>query len=112
MIYEICNINKFAKSLGKIVAKDIGFSTKELKSYIKVSNIKNIIIQHSNGMSNGKLTIDEKNTKRVYNEILNWLVGSELAKLASENVLDCYWDDKKNTMMFSYSKEQNDGEKI
>lgn len=102
-MYKICKINKFAKNLGIIVAQDIGFSTKKLKSYIKVSNIKNIIMKHSNGISNGKFIIDEKNAKKAYNEIFDWLIGCDLATLASQNVLECYWDDDKNTMVFNYN---------
>lgn len=111
MIYEINNINKFAKSLGKIVAKDIGFSQEELKKYIKVSNIKNLILQYCNGRRRGKLTIDENNTSRVCQEIFSWLIGADLARMAAEDILDCYWDDKQNQMVFKY-KEQQDGKKV
>jgi hypothetical protein len=111
-MYEIRDINKFAKSLGKIAAKDIGFSTKELKSYIKVSHIKNLIIENCKSLDNGKLMINEKITYRIYNEIVNWLVGSELARMAAENILECHWDNEKNTMMFNYNKEHKDGKKI
>lgn len=111
MIYEIQNLNKFAKSLGKMVAKDIGFSQKELKQYINVSNIKNLIIQYCNGKIKGKLTIDEENTSRVCSEIFDWLIGADLARLAAEDVLDCYWDDKTNQMIFKH-KEQDNGKKV
>lgn len=111
MIYEIQNINKFAKSLGKMVAKDIGFSQAELKKYIKVSNIKNLIIQYCNGRNKDKLTIDEENTSRVCNEIFDWLVGADLARLAAEDILDCYWDDSMNQMVFKY-KENKNGKKV
>ena len=111
MKYEIKDLNKFAKNLGRMVAKDSGFSHKQLKSYITVSNIKNLIIQYCNGRKYGKLLIDEEHTSKVCSEIFDWLVGVDLAKLAAEDVLDCYWDDSMNEMVFKY-KENKNGKKV
>lgn len=110
-MYEIKHLNKFAKSLGKMVAKDMGFSHKELKSYITVSNIKNLIKQHCHVNKRGQLLIDEDQASIVCNEIFDWLLGVDLAKLAAEDELDCYWDDKINQMVFKY-KEKKNGKKV
>jgi hypothetical protein len=99
MIYEITSLNGFAKSLGKQVARDGGFSSKELKSYINVKNIKNIITQYAS-KKRGKFYIDEERTHKVCEEIFDWLTGVNLAKLAAQDYLECYWDDKNNTMVF------------
>lgn len=110
-MYEIKNITKFAKSLGKMVAKDIGFSIKELKSYIRVANIRNLIKQHCYIDKDGQLLIDEDQTSQVCSEIFDWLIGVDLAKLAAEDELECYWDDKINKMVFKY-KEKKNGKKV
>ena len=41
--FQIKNLTAFAKSVGKEVAKDGGFTITELKEYITVTNIKSII---------------------------------------------------------------------
>jgi hypothetical protein len=111
MIYEVKNLNHFAKNLGKMVAKDAGFTQKQLKKYIKVANIKHIIYQHCNGRKHGNLLIDEENTSIVCSEIFNWLLGVDLAAMAANDILDCYWDDNLNEMVFKY-KDKNNGKKV
>jgi hypothetical protein len=110
-MYQIKHINKFAKSLGKMVAKDAGFSQKELQSYISVTNIKNLIKEHCVADKKGNLFIDEDQTSEVCNEIFGWLAGVDLAKLAAEDELDCYWDNKSNEMVFK-KKEKKNGKKV
>lgn len=110
-MYEIKYLNKFAKSLGKMVAKDIGFSHTQLKNYITVGNIKNLIKQYCNTDKYGQLLIDEEQTSQVCSEIFDWLIGVDLAKMAAADELDCYWDDKMNQMVFKY-KEKNNGKKV
>lgn len=100
MIYKVKNLNKFAISLGKIAAKNSGFTHEELKSYIKISNIKNMILQYGNRLDDGSITIDEEATNIIYAEIFDWLVGVDLATLAANDIIDCYWDNEKNDMIF------------
>ena len=99
MIYEIKSLNSFSKSLGKQVAKQSGFSKNELINYITVKNIKQMVRLHASKQK-GKMYIDEKRTLKICGEIFDWLVGVDLAKLAAQDKLECYWDDKKNTMVF------------
>jgi len=99
MIYEIKSLNGFSKSLGRQVALEGGFSPKELKQYISVNNIKQMVKAHAKKKS-GKLYIDEKQTHKICEEIFDWLTGVNLAKLAAEDYLECYWDNKENTMVF------------
>ena len=42
-MYEIENLNQFAKMIGLEVAKDAGFKKSDLKKYISVKNIKGIV---------------------------------------------------------------------
>ena len=48
MIYEIRNLSAFSRSIGKQVAREGGFTIKELKEYISVTNIKNIVKKYAN----------------------------------------------------------------
>lgn len=107
MIYEIRNLSAFSRSIGKQVAREGGFTVRELKTYISVKNIKNIVRKYAN-YKNEAFYIDEERTHLVCEEIFDWLTGVNLAKLASEDYLDCWWDSEKNTMIFKkkYSDEE------
>jgi len=99
MYHEIKSLNKFAKSLGKEVAKDGGFSLQELKQYISVGNIKNMVKTHAMRRYD-KFYINEDQTDQICEEIFDWLTGVSLAKLAAEDYLDCWWDQKQDCMVF------------
>ena len=107
MIYEIKSLNGMAKGLGKQVAKDNGFSKKELHSFIRVSNIVGIIKQYCN-IKNKKFYIDDRNVQKAYEDIHQWLVGVDLAKHAANDTIDCYWDDKRDCMVFKNKEEKKD----
>jgi len=102
MRYKIKNINAFCKSLGKNVAKEAGFTKKQLKKYIKVSNIKNMVKYYATVDSDGTFSIDDRRTAAICDEVLGWLVGVELASAAADGHLDCYWDDETESMVFSH----------
>lgn len=104
MIYEIKSLNGMAKGLGKQVAKDNGFSKKELHSYINVSNIVGIIKQYCRTKGK-KFYIDDGDIEKAYAEVHQWLVGVDLARLAANDTIDCYWDNEKDCMKFKGKKE-------
>ncbi len=97
--YRFKNINKFSKNIAKLVARQGGYSYKELKSFINVGNVINIVKEYAHVEDDSfTLTVDE--TNMICEEIFDWLVGVELAKLAADDVVDCYWDDKDEQMIF------------
>ena len=104
-MYVIKNINSLAKILGKTVAKDADFSYLELKKYISVGNIKNIIKKHIEKDKNGNNSISNRGINDSMIEIFDWLVGRDLAALAAEDKVDCFWDDNKNEMIFKGKSE-------
>ena len=107
-MYEIENLNQFAKMVGLEVAKDIGFKRSDLKDYISVKNIKGIVKQHaSKKVPSGKLFLTKRQAEKVCNDVFEWLAGFELAKQAADGKLDCWWDDEKNRMVFE-AREQDD----
>jgi|TARA_B100001559_G_scaffold225393_1_gene189367 hypothetical protein len=98
-MFEITQLGPMAKKLGKAIAKDGNFTVEELKEYIKVSNIKQIIKEFSM-IRDGKLYIDEDGMEQAAEQVYNWLIGVDLAKLAGEDLVDCYWDSEQNCMTF------------
>ena len=98
-MYKINSINNVAKTLGKTVAKDADYTYDELKKYISVGNIKNILSDYAIKKDN-ELYINSEGINNVMSDILDWLTGRELAYLAAQDKLDCYWDDTTNEMVF------------
>ena len=104
-MYKIRSMNALAKVLGKTVAKDSDFTFKQLRSYISVGNIKNIIKDYAEVSEDGQYQINQEGIDCVMTEIFDWLVGRDLAALAAEDKVDCFWDDEKNEMVFKGKPE-------
>ena len=97
--HKFKNKRKFSFKIGKFVARSAGYTIKELKSFINVGNIEGMVRHHAE-MEGDSFTLSEKQAEKICDEILDWLVGVELAKIAAEDRLDCYWDDERNEMVF------------
>ena len=99
-MYKIKNLNKFAKTLGITVAKDADFSYNELRKYISVGNIKNIVRHYAKRDTDGGASISNEGIASCMSDIFDWIIGRDLATMAANDKLDCYWDDEKNEMVF------------
>lgn len=98
--YYITEPTKFAKHIGKLVAKESGFEMAELKKLISVRQIKNYIKEV--GTKEGKTyTISHNELDEACLRIHEHLIGFDLTKAAAEGMLDMYWDDTQATMLFA-----------
>ena len=92
-------LNRCAKMIAKSVARLSGFSSRELRENIKVSQVKDIILQYSGDSTGIKdedhILLDEESLDEICDDILNWLVGVKLCKMCGDDKLDCFWDDKQ-----------------
>lgn len=98
-LHEFDDLDKFSRSVAKFVARSSGYTFKELKRYIRLGNVKKIIKNHAQFIED-HYVITEEDAHEACEEILDWLVGVELASLASDGVLDCWWDNDRNQMVF------------
>lgn len=103
MIYRIKNLDMFIKYTLKGVCKLNGYKKKEIKNYIDEQNIKSFLKKYIYRDEKDRLFISEKDTIKLYEDINEWIVGLELASLAGQDLIECYWDNKQNCMMF-YNK--------
>lgn len=99
MNYEIKNMMGFCKTIGFTVADEIGMSPKEFKNYIKPSNVRKIAEQYCTKKGRSYF-IEEEKIDDIYEDTRNWVIGIDLAKLAAQDKLECYWDDDINQMVF------------
>ena len=104
-LVKIKNLTSAAKHLGKDIAKQRKIPINKFKEYITVKEIKNIIRQYALQDEDNELLMNYKILHRICEEINTWVLGIELAKLASLDSVETYWDDQKNCMVFSYKKD-------
>jgi hypothetical protein len=99
-LYKITNVKGAAKHLGRDVAKSRGIPLEEFKDYIKpkeiVSIMKQICVKKNNDYYMNTVILN-----KLLNEVHNWVLGITLSKMASNNMIETYWDSKANAMTFA-----------
>ncbi len=101
--YYITEPTKFAKHLGRTVAREGGYEMREVKTLITVRQIKEYIKEV--GQKDGKsYSISHEELDEIFIKIHEHIVGYDLTKAAASGMLEMYWDDTKNNMMFTVSK--------
>lgn len=104
--YYITEPTKFAKHLGRSVAREGGFEMRHVKKLITVRQIKNYIKEV--GRKDGKsYSISTEELDEIFIRIHEHIVGYDLTKAAASGMLEMYWDDKLNNMMFTVSKHDH-----
>ena len=98
--YIIKNIKRIAKHMGRDIAKSRKIKLEEFSNYIKPREIVSIIKQFAH-KKNDKYYMNTKILEKVLNEIHNWVLGVTLSKLASNDMIETYWDSNLNCMTFS-----------
>lgn len=108
-LMKITNISKFAKFIVQNTIQDCGIEikTKEIKQYINNTNVEGIVRQYAKKDKHNNLMVNNKIVQKIQNELMNWILGVSLAKMAAKDELDCYWDSKRNCMIFSNKEEKS-----
>ena len=106
-LVTIKHIGKMSKHIGKDVAKNMGIPLKELKDYIRPSEIKSILTQYCI-FKDEQYLINTLILKKVFQEVNNWVLGIQLAKMASDGQLDACWDDEQNSIIFETKSNNKD----
>jgi transcription antitermination factor NusG len=96
---KIKNINGVAKHIGKDIATEMMIPIREMKHFIKPKEIASIIKQYS-VFNDGEYFMNTVILEKVFTEVKNWVLGIQLAKMASEGKLDTIWDEEQNCMIF------------
>lgn len=98
-LMKIKSVKRASKHIGRDIANDMSIPLDELKEYIKPREIASILKQYSIKKKSGYF-INTVILKKVFSEVKNWIVGIQLAKLASDGKLDTIWDEEQNCMIF------------
>lgn len=103
-LMKIKNIKKLSKHIGRDIAKEMLIPIEEMKDYIKPKEIGSIIKQYSIKKNNAHM-MNSMILSKIFTEVKNWVLGIQLAKMASSGKLDTMWDCEENCMIFKSKDE-------
>jgi len=98
-LMRIKNIKKIAKHIGRDIATEMMIPLKEMKEYIKPKEVASIVKQYAI-YKDGDYLMNSIILQKIFGEVKNWVLGIQLAKLASSGKMDTIWDDEQNCMIF------------
>lgn len=106
--YLITNFDKFSKALrfeaAKILYEDI--KEEHLDNYITIKQCCSIIKTISKKIHD-EYYLDEDTYIQVIEEISSQIHQSALSKLASDDIIQCAWDEEKDGMVFWVDNNKN-----
>lgn len=98
-LVKIRSIRGVAKHIGKDIAQEMLIPLKEMKNYIKPKEIASIVKQYSI-YKNHEYYMNTEILQKIFSEVKNWVLGIQLAQMASSGKMDTMWDDEQNCMIF------------
>ena len=105
-LLKIKNMRQMSKQIGRDIAREMALPLEELSELIKPKEIRSLIKQYS-VYKNDEYLINTMILNKIFHEARNWILGVQLAKMASEGKLDTFWDDESNCMTFSSTDKQS-----
>ena len=96
---KVKSIKKIAKHIGKDVANEMLIPIEEMSEYIKPREVSSIIKQYC-VRTEDEYLMNTLILQKIFTEVKNWVLGIQLAKMASEDKLEVTWDSEENCMIF------------
>lgn len=96
---KIKSIKRIAKHIGKDIANEMLIPIEEMSEYIKPREISSLIKQYCVKQDSDYL-MNANILQKIFSEAKNWVLGIQLAKMASAEQMDVIWDDEENCMIF------------
>lgn len=98
--WKITKPNALSKYIGKLVADEGGFTMADIKKLISVKQIKAYVTEVAKRDEDNALIVNSEDMQNICDMVYSHIVGFDLTKAAARGMLECYWDDEENTMMF------------
>lgn len=100
--YTIVDLDGFINNIRDGAAESIAENyTENLDNFITINQIRCLIINKSLGQDeDNNYVITEDIFDTVFEEIRSIIYQVGLAKLASQGIIECAWDDEQNQMIF------------
>lgn len=96
---KVKSIKRIAKHIGKDVANEMLIPIEEMGDFIKPKEISSLIKQYCVRQDSDYL-MNANILQKIFTEVKNWVLGIQLAKMASDDKMDAMWDDEENCMIF------------
>lgn len=96
---KIMSLKKISKYIGRTVSDEMLIPLDEMKNFIKPKEICSIVKQFSIKKDDDYL-INTLILTKIFSEVKNWVLGIQLAQMASEGELEAMWDCDENCMIF------------
>ncbi len=103
MEYTVADIGKLSETIRKYAADSVApnsSTSTNLDDYINLRQISHLIMENSERNNDGSYIIDEDVFESVFDSVSDIIYGVSLSKLASDDIIECAWDDEKNRMTF------------
>ena len=105
-IHCIMNLEKYAEYTRKSAAiafakEDQLDESEDLNEYVTINQVCQMVKDNSIGLDEeGHHLIGDDGHKTLLKQLKTRIYNSGLSKLASKDLIECAWDDKKKTMIF------------
>lgn len=93
-----------ARLLGKDICRQRSLKTSELKEYITLKEVTEIIKECAI-KENDQYLVNMQILAKITAEIHSWIDGIVISRLASEGLMDVSWDSENNVFKFSPPKK-------
>lgn len=98
-LMKIKSMKRIAKHIGKDIAREMLIPISEMKDYIKPKEVASIVKQYAISKDDN-LLMNRMILQKIFSEVKNWVLGIQLAKMASDGQIETMWDDEQNCMIF------------
>lgn len=96
---KVKSIKRIAKHIGKDVAKEMLIPIEEMSYFIKPKEVVSLIKQYC-VKDNDEYLMNANILQKIFSEVKNWVLGIQLAKMASDDKMEVMWDDDEYCMIF------------
>lgn len=100
--YVIIDLDGYVSEMRKAVGNSIAdANTDDLDQYISLDQMKGLVNAWCVGYDdNDRPILDEEANQNIFEDTSVWMTNVGLAKLASQGLVECAWDNESNEMVF------------
>ena len=111
--YIVTNLEGYVTAMRECAANEISDHSDQdnLDDYISINQMINLVHSHSLGFDNNRPILNEEANTKIFEDTILWINNAGLAKLASQDLIECAWDNKQNTMIFWSKEDKKNGKR-
>ena len=101
-VYAIIDVDGYVSQMREAAAKSISTENEDnLDQFITLKEVRNLLEEFCLGHDEqDRPLLDEDTNEKIFEETAIWIHNIGLAKLASQDLVECAWDNTTNEMVF------------